>query len=134
MQKLRNCTDEIVSEALISGRWSLFPSVDEVLDQIDLIKERRRQESGEREWNSYRLEQKRAAEDGRLASEADYSQMREALQKMGMSQPTIKSFPKPAPPPQQTEAQFADRKEMLRQQTEKIFAMRQKNDDATRKT
>ena len=129
--KLRSYRDEIVSEALLARRGELFPSVDDVIEQIEIIQERRRQETANQEWEHYQQEQERAAAEGLLATENDYAVMNEAMKKLGMSKPEFKSFPtsRPLPGiPQQpkNEQEIRDSKEILRQQTEQLLAMRKK--------
>lgn len=88
-EKLKNYADELICTALISGKWQFFPSVDQVIEQIEIIQERRRQESANREWAAYKANQLKAEMEGRLATEEDYAEMRAALRRC-FGDPTAK--------------------------------------------
>jgi hypothetical protein len=86
-EKLTNVPDELICEALTTARWELFPSVDDVLRAVDGIREARR---GGREWEQWKAGQKRAAREGKLATEDDYAQMRSRLREL-FGDPTVKT-------------------------------------------
>ena len=44
-QKLKNFPDELICDALMLGRWGWFPSCDDVLEQIDKIRESQKKAS-----------------------------------------------------------------------------------------
>ena len=80
-EKLKNFQDNTVCEALLSGQWEFFPSVDQVIKEIDLINERKRHENANRDWQQWKANLKRAKTEGLLATEQDYEEMRAALRK-----------------------------------------------------
>lgn len=85
--KLKLYRDEIVCEALENGRWKVFPNINEVLEEIEVIEERHKDAAANREWERYQAEQKRAEEQGLLATDEDYAEMNRALKRLGMSKP-----------------------------------------------
>lgn len=88
-EKLKDIPDHIVCEALMTGRWQLFPSVDDVLKVVEEIRERLAQKAGESEYDHYRREQERAKREGLLATKADYATMRKRLREL-FGDPTAK--------------------------------------------
>lgn len=81
-EKLRGIPDEIVCEALTTGRWQYFPSVDDVLIAVGEIRERLVQRAGESDYERFQREQRRAAQEGLLATESDYAAMRTKLREL----------------------------------------------------
>lgn len=81
-EKLKGIPDGIVCEALLTGRWKLFPSVDEVLAVVEEIRERLAQRAGESDYDRYKRGQDRAAKEGLLATEEDYAAMRKRLREL----------------------------------------------------
>jgi hypothetical protein len=79
--KLAKYSDEQVLQSLKVGTWHWFPSVDDVIELIQVQIERSRQEAANREWDHYKAEQRRAEAEGRLATDEDYALMREALRR-----------------------------------------------------
>ena len=65
----------------MSGRWKYFPAIDQVLDEIDRIRESRRQQAVNRDWANYKADQLKAEMEGRLATAEDYAEMRAALRR-----------------------------------------------------
>jgi hypothetical protein len=88
-EKLKAFRDETVCEALTSGRWELFPSVDQVIAEVERLNERKRHENANLEWNTYKDRQEAAMRDGRMASEEDYAYMRSKLREI-FGDPTAK--------------------------------------------
>ena len=81
IKKLERHPDDLVCEALVSGIWEYFPSVDQVISQVERIQDRKRQDSANREWDHWKANMKRAQEEGLMATEEDYAEMRAALRK-----------------------------------------------------
>jgi len=79
----------MVCEALTTGRWKLFPSVDDVLIVVEEIRERLLQTVGEKEYADYRREQQRAAREGLLATDEEYAAMRAKLREL-FGDPTVR--------------------------------------------
>lgn len=88
-EKLKDVPDALVCEALITGRWKLFPSIDEVLIVVEEIRERLNQKVGEDSWEHYKREQKRAEREGLLATDCDYAELRKKLREL-FGDPTVK--------------------------------------------
>jgi hypothetical protein len=88
-EKLKNFRDETVCEALLAGKWPYFPSVDQVIGEIERLQERSRQENANRDWLAYRQRQAQAEREGRMATDEDYAEMRAALRKV-FGDPTAK--------------------------------------------
>jgi hypothetical protein len=88
-EKLKAFRDETVCEALTSGRWELFPSVDQVIAEVERLNERKRHENANRDWQGWKANMRRAQEEGLLASEEDYAEMRAALRRV-FGDPTAK--------------------------------------------
>jgi len=80
-KKLGKIEDELICLALMSGRWKYFPAIDQVLDEIDRIRESRRQQAVNRDWANYKANQLKAEMEGRLATSEDYAEMRAALRR-----------------------------------------------------
>lgn len=127
-EKLKPYPGPLIEHVLIHTHWKLFPSADEVIEEIELMREEWRQEAAEKSWLHWKLEQERAGREGLLATEADYQELREAMK--CLARPKVIE-PRAAKVPAKvferepmTEAQFRDRKEMLRQQAATIEAMR----------
>lgn len=127
MEKLKAYPEPLVEHILIHSHWKLFPSADEVIEEIELLRETWRQESAERSWMRWKLEQERAGREGLLATEQDYAELREAAKRLAMSKRL--ELP-PAPPTvrisrhEPTDAEIRDRKQMLRQQVAQLEARR----------
>lgn len=127
--KLKTYPAPLVEHVLMETHWKLFPSADEVIEEIELLREDWRQEAAERSWQHWKLEQERAGREGLLATEADYAELREAAKRMA----TSKRMDLPAPPAparapisrhEPTDAEIRDRKQMLRQQVAQLEARR----------
>jgi hypothetical protein len=88
-EKLKAFRDETVCEALTSGRWELFPSVDQVIAEVERLNERKRHENANRDWQGWKANMRRAQDEGLLASEEDYAEMRAALRRV-FGDPTAK--------------------------------------------
>ncbi len=88
-EKLKDIPDQIVCEALLTGRWKLFPSVDDVLIVVEEIRERMAQRAGESDYERYKRNQEYAATHGLLATEEDYAAMRKRLREL-FGDPTAK--------------------------------------------
>lgn len=87
--KLKPFADADVQEALLSGAWEFFPSVDQVIDRLERILAARAQESVNREWRKWKAEQKRAEQEGLLATEEGIAEMRAALRKLAGKDRTV---------------------------------------------
>jgi hypothetical protein len=73
--RLAGIPDETICAALLSGRWTIFPSVGQVLDEIDAMK-RLAAAQREDDYVQWKREQEAAAAGGKLATEEDYAWMR----------------------------------------------------------
>lgn len=125
-EKLKTYADDLICEALVTGCWKVFPSADEVRQQIHQLQEQRQQVTANEDWNRFKTEQQRAEREGLLATEKDYEQIREGMKKLGNSKAVPKAS-KPAMPQQPlTDVQVRDRKQILRQQTAKLLARKEK--------
>lgn len=98
-EKLKRYPDGIICRAILAGDWKVFPNVNEVIEEIKLIADQEREEQSNREWESYKAKQKAAAEQGLLATDADYAEMNAALKKLAQSMPR----PQPAAMPKVSE-------------------------------
>lgn len=76
-------------DALVTGRWQLFPSVDDVLIEIELRQERAGQERGNSDWENWKRERAYAKRHGLLATEADHEAMRTKLREL-FGDPTVR--------------------------------------------
>jgi hypothetical protein len=47
-------------EALLAGRWDLFPSVDQVIVEIGRLEERKRHDNANRDWQEWKANMRRA--------------------------------------------------------------------------
>jgi len=94
-EKLSGIPDELVCEALMTGRWQLFPSVDDVIIRVEEIRERRHQVSGEQAYAKYKREQREAKSAGLLATDADYEAMRAKLREL-FGDPTVRVGDEPS--------------------------------------
>ena len=81
-EKLKGIPDLLICQALTNGRWDFFPSVDDVLQQIELIREQLNQCAGEAAYDAYREQQREAEAKGLLATEEDYAYMRKRLREI----------------------------------------------------
>jgi hypothetical protein len=88
-EKLKAFRDETLCEALLAGRWELFPSVDQVIVEIGRLEERKRHDNANRDWQGWKANMRRAQDEGLLASEGDYAEMRAALRRV-FGDPTAK--------------------------------------------
>lgn len=102
-EKLKNLPDKMICAALLSGAWQFFPSVDQVLEQVELVAERGMQTKGEAEWATWKAENRRAEKEGRMASEKDYEWARREFREIA-NRPSIVS------PAEQKRKEFVDRK------------------------
>jgi hypothetical protein len=81
-EKLKNFRDESVCEALTLGQWEFFPSVDQVIVEIGRLMERKRHENANRDWQQWKANMRRAQQEGLMASEEDYAEMRQKLREL----------------------------------------------------
>ena len=88
-EKLKAFRDETVCEALTSGRWEFFPSVDQVITEIEAVQKRNQFEAANRDWEQWKGNMKRAQDEGLMATEEDYAEMRKRLREI-FGDPTAK--------------------------------------------
>jgi len=88
-EKLKKYPDQVVCEALLSIECKLFPSVDDVIAEIGRLAERKRHENANRDWEQWKAGMRRAQEEGLMATDEDYAEMRAALRKV-FGDPTAK--------------------------------------------
>lgn len=79
---LEGIPDALICEAIDSQPWKLFPDTDDITRAIEVIRERNRHEAADREWRKWKAEQKRAKQEGLLATEEGIAEMRAALRKL----------------------------------------------------
>lgn len=126
-EKLKAYPGPIVNAVLLQIHWTLFPSTDEVIEELETLRETWRQERDDDAWQHWKLEQERAARDGLLATDEDYAELRKGLDALARSKPMAQTKPGAARATTYeplTDAQFRDRKEILRQQIAQIEASR----------
>jgi hypothetical protein len=63
--------------------------VDQVIVEIGRLEERKRHENANRDWQGWKANMRRAQEEGLLASEEDYAEMRATLRRV-FGDPTAK--------------------------------------------
>ena len=80
--KLAKYSDQTICQALAEGIWDYFPSVDQVIQQIEAIMRRDREDRTTAQWDSWRKRQAEAEREGKLATEEQYAEMRAALRKL----------------------------------------------------
>lgn len=106
--KLKRYSDEIISQAIMRGQWKIFPNVNEVIEEIQMLENERSEDRKNREWEDYKAKQKAAEEQGLLATDEDYAEMNAALKRIAQSAPMPAPVPKPTeaytpPPPAELE-------------------------------
>ena len=74
--KLKSFPDEEICSALVNGNWEWFPSVDEVIRQIESNRHARLAEKENNAWLAWKERQRKAMAEGKLASEKDYADLR----------------------------------------------------------
>lgn len=117
--KLKRYRDEVVCEALMRGKWTIFPNVNEVIEVIEMIEKEHRDQAQNRDWEKFQAEQKYAEENGLLATDADYAEMNERILKaVGVSdKPKRKLYPPSTAP---------SKEELERRRQEQLKALYEK--------
>jgi hypothetical protein len=88
--KLKRFTDQEVCEALVAGRWKLFPSVDNVVELIEGAREALYEQRKQDEWPAWKAAQAQAAREGKLATQAQYDELREKFRQAGFRPQVVK--------------------------------------------
>lgn len=113
--KLAKYSDDIICQALAEGIWQFFPSVDNVIQQIEAILRRDREDACNKAWDDWKAEQERAKRDGLLATEEQLAEVREGLKKLAESKamPQVKRETVYIPTTKELADQLSQRREAL---------------------
>jgi hypothetical protein len=87
--KLGGYSTETVEKAFLRYRGEYFPDPNTIAELCDLVQESALQERGNNDWERYKAEQRKAEQEGKLATEEDRQALRASLRKMaGLDQPS----------------------------------------------
>ncbi len=93
--KLQKYGDIEISQALMTSGWEFFPSVDNVISLIEANRSAASEAKGDVEWQQWKQRQKDAEEKGLLATDKQYSELRQTFEKAAKGEfGTVKPKPR----------------------------------------
>lgn len=81
-EKLKHLSDEVICRSLMTGKWQYFPSVDDVLEQSEIVIEQMATEKSDDYWANWKAENAKAEREGRLMTDADWDELRATYERI----------------------------------------------------
>lgn len=87
--KLSGYPADLVEWALINYNGEFFPNPSTICRMVEVKRESLAAEHDSREWNAWKANQTQAAQEGKLATEEDYTELREVFRKVAFGPPLV---------------------------------------------